>query len=214
MLNPTAEKLTVVDENGNLIDSQLLLLIVTHLFLCTHKVRRIAVPVAASMGVDEIASRYGVEVIRVRNNHLAMMEAYQNAGVDFVGGTLGGFIFPDFQMGTDAMMAIVYILEMMARENVRLGDIRGKFEHYLRKQITVPCPWSKKGQVLRKLITSTDEKDRQLIDGVRIFENGGWVLVAPDNLTAAFNILGESDSAESLDKMVNLYKNLVEEAQN
>ncbi|UCD17005.1 MAG: NTP transferase domain-containing protein [Candidatus Zixiibacteriota bacterium] len=214
MLNPAAEKLTVVDENGNLIDSQLLLLLVTHLFLRTHKASRIAVPVAASMGVEEIASRYSVEVIRVRNTHLAMMEAYQNAGVDFVGGTLGGFIFPDFQMGTDAIMATVYILEMMATEKVRLGEIRSKFEHYLRKEIRVPCPWSKKGQVMRKLITSTNEKDRQLIDGVRVFENGGWVLVAPDNLTGAFTILGESASQESLDRMVNRYRVLVEEAQN
>ncbi|MBN2227560.1 MAG: NTP transferase domain-containing protein [candidate division Zixibacteria bacterium] len=213
MLNPAAEKLTVVDENGNLIDSQLLLLLVTHLFLRTHKANRIAVPVSASMGVEEIASRYGVEVIRVRNSHLAMMEAYQNSGVDFVGGTLGGFIFPDFQLGTDAIMATVYILEMMAKEKVRLGEIRSKFEHYLRKEIKVPCPWAKKGQVMRKLITMTSEKERQLIDGVRVFENGGWVLVAPDNLAGAFTILGESESKESLDKMVNRYQTLVEEAQ-
>jgi len=213
MLNPAAEKLTVVDEDGNLIDSQLLLLLVTHLFLRTRKANRIAVPVSASMGVEEIASRYGVEVIRVRNSHLAMMEAYQNSGVDFVGGTLGGFIFPDFQLGTDAIMSTVYILEMMAKEKIRLGEIRNTFEHYLRKEIKVPCPWSKKGQVMRKLITMTSEKERQLIDGVRVFENGGWVLVVPDNLAGAFTILGESESKTSLDKMVKRYRTLVEEAQ-
>ncbi len=213
MLNPAAEKLTVVDENGNLIDSQLLLLIVTYLFLRTHKSSKIAVPVGASMGVEDIASTYGVEVLRVRNSHLAMMEAYQNAGVDFVGGTLGGFIFPQFQMGTDAIMAAVYILEMMAKEKVRLGEIRGRFEYYIRKTVSVPCPWSKKGQVMRKLITSTTEKERQLIDGIRVFEESGWVLVAPDNQTAAFNIMAESKSAESLENMVGKYRELVEQSQ-
>jgi mannose-1-phosphate guanylyltransferase/phosphomannomutase len=212
-INPAAEKLIVVDENGNLIDSQLLLLLVTDLFLRSHPSRRIAVPVSASMGVEKIADKFGVEVIRVRNTHLAMMEAFQAGGVDFVGGTLGGFIFPSFQMGADAILAIAFILEMMAREKVRLGDIRGEFEQYIRKEIKVPCPWSKKGQVMRKIITNTENKNRQLIDGVRIFEPGGWVLVAPDNLTASFSIQAESDSTDSLDELINRYRSIVEEAQ-
>ncbi|MEP0828123.1 MAG: NTP transferase domain-containing protein [bacterium] len=213
-INPAAEKLTVVDENGNLIDSQLLLLLVTDLFLRSHPSRRIAVPVSASMGVEDIASRYGVEVLRVRNTHLSMMEAFAAGGVDYVGGTLGGFIFPSFQMGTDAILAIAFILEMMAKEKVRLGEMRGEYEKYLRKEIKVPCPWSKKGQVMRKIITSTNNKSRQLIDGVRIFESNGWVLIAPDSLTAAFSIQAESSSREALEELVSHYKVLVEEAQN
>jgi len=212
-INPAAEKLTVVDENGDLIDSQLLLLLVTDLFLRSHPSRRIAVPVSASMGVERIASNYGIEVLRVRNTHLAMMEAFQAGGVDYVGGTLGGFIFPSFQMGADAILAIAFILEMMAREKVRLGELRDEFEHYIRREIRVPCPWSKKGQVMRKIITETDGKNRQLIDGVRIFEPSGWVLVSPDSLTAAFSIQAESESPESLEELINRYKSIVEEAQ-
>jgi len=213
LINPAAEKLTVVDENGFLIDNQLLLLLVTDLFLRTHSARRIAVPVAASMGVDEIASRYSVEVVRVRNAHLSMMEAHHQGNVDYVGGTLGGFIFPGFQMGSDAILAAVCILEMMAKEKIRLGEMRGLYEKYIRKSINVPCPWSKKGTVMRRLITDTANKERQLIDGVRVMENGGWVLVTPDNLTAAFNIMAESESREVVDKLIADYRRLVEEAQ-
>nr|MBN2276548.1 NTP transferase domain-containing protein [candidate division Zixibacteria bacterium] len=213
LINPAAEKLTVVDENGFFIDSQLLLLLVADLFLRTHSARRIAVPVAASMGVDEIASRYNVEVVRVRNSHLSMMEAHQQGNVDFVGGTLGGFIFPGFQMGSDAILAAVYILEMMAKEKIRLGELRGHYEKYIRKTISVPCPWSKKGTVMRHLITETANKERQLIDGVRVIENDGWVLIGPDNLTAAFTILAESESKDVVNQLISDYKTIVEKAQ-
>ncbi|MCX6827480.1 MAG: sugar phosphate nucleotidyltransferase [candidate division Zixibacteria bacterium] len=212
-INPGAEKLTVVDENGNPIDSQLLLLLVIDLFLRSHPSRRIAVPVSASMGVEQIAANYGVEVIRVRNSHLAMMEAYQNGGVDFVGGTLGGFIFPGFQMGTDAILVTIYIIEMMAKEKVRLGEMRLGFEKYIRRELKIPCPWSKKGQVMRKLINATANKNRQLIDGIRVFEDNGWVLITPDCLTASFSIFSESESAEITEALLNRYKKLVEEAQ-
>jgi mannose-1-phosphate guanylyltransferase/phosphomannomutase len=212
-INPAAEKITVVDENGQLVDNQLLLLLMTDLFLRSHPSRRIAVPVSASMGVEKIASNYGVEVIRVKNTHLAMMEAFQAGGVDFVGGTLGGFIFPGFQMGSDAILAVATIVEMMAKERVRLGEIRGEFEKYIRREIKVPCPWAKKGQVMRKLITTAENRNLQLIDGVRIFESGGWVLVAPDSLTAAFSIQAESESQAGLDDIISRYKKIVEEAQ-
>ena len=213
LLNPAAEKLTVVDEMGKPIDSQLLLLIVTDLYLKTHQARKIAVPVGASMGVEEVAEQHGVPVIRVANDHLAMMEIRRGGEVDFVGGTRGGFIFPGFQMGADAMLATVTVLEMMAQTKSHLAILRKKFEHLNRRTISVPCPWAKKGAVMRKLITNSEDKRRQLIDGVRIFEDKGWVLVVPDRLTAAFNILAESSSKDETSRLIDRYRTLVDQSQ-
>jgi len=213
LLNSAAEKLTVVDELGKPLDSQLLLLIVTDLYLQLHKPKTIAVPVVASMGVEEIARPYGVDVIRVSNDHRAMMEVHTRGGVDFVGGTRGGFIFPGFQMGADAMLATVKILEMMAKTKSRFGQLRRKHERFVRQSISVPCPWSKKGTVMRRLITESNDKERQLIDGVRIFEDIGWVLVAPDRLNASFYILAESSSKEHTSGLINRYRTFVEESQ-
>jgi phosphomannomutase len=36
-----------------------------------------------------------------------------------------------------------------------------------------------------------------MIDGIRISENGGWVLVLPDASEAAVNVIAESTSDES-----------------
>jgi mannose-1-phosphate guanylyltransferase/phosphomannomutase len=214
MINPAAEKMIIIDENGKEVDSQLLLLMVTDLYLKTHKARRIAVPVSASMGVERIAEEYDIEVMRVRNDHLAMMDGHIRSGADFVGGTLGGFIFPGFQIGADAMYATIRLLEMVAQTKTSLSELRQRFSNYIRKTASVPCPWGKKGQVMRTLINSTEDKNRQLIDGVRVFQNGGWVLIAPDRLTASFGILAEAESEDTVDKIIKEYSELVETAQN
>jgi mannose-1-phosphate guanylyltransferase/phosphomannomutase len=214
LLNPAAEKLTVIDENGKPIDSHLLLLLVTDLYLQVHQPKRIAVPVDASMGIDELASRHGVEVVRVANDHRAMMEALNKGKVDFVGGTRGGFIFKGFQMGADAILGGVKILELLAKAKTRFGLLRTSHERYVRQNLSVPCPWAKKGTVMRRLITGSDDKKRELIDGVRIFENGGWVLVAPDRLHASFNISAESHSREATEKLIDKYRDFVLESQN
>lgn len=213
ILNPAAEKLVVVDEAGQPVDSQLLLLIVTDLYLQTKKCKKIAVPVAASMGIEEIAREHGVEVIRVGNDHLSMMEIFQSGDVDFVGGTRGGFIFSGYQMGSDAMITTVKILEMMAQTKSRFGTARKKFEHLNRRSASVPCPWSKKGTVMRKLIIDTADKNRQLIDGVRVLEDNGWVLVTPNRVTASFKIIAESTSQEDVSKLINRYRVIVEKYQ-
>jgi mannose-1-phosphate guanylyltransferase/phosphomannomutase len=211
--NSAAEKLTVVDETGAPLDNQLLLLIVTDLFVTAMKPARIAVPVGASMGVEEIAAEYGTEVVRVGSDHRAMMEVRRAGQVGFVGGTRGGFIFPGFQMGADALFATSKILELMARTRLSLADLREKYDRFHRRSGSVPCPWSKKGTVMRKLITSTQDKRRELIDGVRVFENGGWVLIAPDRSHASFNIMAESHSPEDSERLLKRYAGFVEESQ-
>ena len=50
----------------------------------------------------------------------------------------------------------------------------------VRQETSVPCPWSRKGTVMRKLIVGSDSSQRQLIDGVRIMEDDGWVLLTPE----------------------------------
>ncbi len=214
LLNPAAEKLTVIDESGKPIDSHLLLLLVTDLFLQVNKPKKIAVPVDASMGVEELAQEYGVEVVRVANDHRAMMEALNKGKAEFVGGTRGGFIFPGFQMGSDAILGAVKVLELMAKTRTRFGQLRKKHERFVRVAVSVPCPWAKKGTVMRRLITGSDGKQRQLIDGVRIFEDGGWVLIAPDRFHASFNIFAESRSKDETAALIDRYRDFVLESQN
>jgi mannose-1-phosphate guanylyltransferase/phosphomannomutase len=213
LLDAGAEKIRAVDESGKPIDNDLLLLIVTSLFLSSHPAKKIAVPVVASMGMERIASEYGVKVIRVRNDHLAMMDAITSPGVDFVGGTKGGFIFPGFQSGADAMFDVVKILELMAKNKKKLGQVRQEVDKYFLLKKTVPCPWSKKGEVMRKLMKFTEDKTRELIDGVRILNDDSWVLVAPDRQKASFYILSESEKKSTAEKQLQEYSERVWEWQ-
>jgi mannose-1-phosphate guanylyltransferase/phosphomannomutase len=141
------------------------------------------------------------------------MEVSRSGKVGFVGGTKGGFIFPGFQDCSDAIISVVKILEILAESKTKLSQARRKFEKYKLQTITVPCPWARKGTVLRKLITDSKEKKRELIDGIRIFENNGWVLVTPDRDKAAFNIVAEAPTADKTSRLINRYKKAVEEFQ-
>jgi mannose-1-phosphate guanylyltransferase/phosphomannomutase len=213
LFDPGAEKLSVVDEQGEFIGSDLLLLIVTSLFLRCTQAKKIAVPVVASMGVEEIAQEYGVKVIRVRNDHLAMMNALSDLGVDFVGGTRGGFIFPGFQLGADAMFDVAKILELLAKNGRSLGSLRKESDKFFMLRRSVPCSWGKKGQVMRELLKYTENLNRQLIDGVRVIEDDSWVLVTPDRRKATFHIHAEAKDPAKAEALLKEYARKVGEWQ-
>jgi mannose-1-phosphate guanylyltransferase/phosphomannomutase len=210
LFDPGAEKLSLVDEQGEIISSDLLLLIVTSLFLRCTLARKIAVPVVASMGVERIAQEYGVKVIRVKNDHLAMMNALSDLGVDFVGGTRGGFIFPGFQLGADAMFDVAKVLELLAKNGKSLGTLRKESEKFFMLRRSIPCAWGKKGQVMRELLKYTENLNRQLIDGVRIIEDDSWVLVTPDRRKATFHIYAEATSQVKAEEVLAEYAQKVE----
>jgi mannose-1-phosphate guanylyltransferase/phosphomannomutase len=99
--NPGAERIWLIDERGKLLSDNRLLSIVTKLFLTVNakKVKKIAVPISASLEVDLIASEYGVEVVRTKNSHYGMMEAVlKDPEIKFVGGTKGGLFFRSFYL--------------------------------------------------------------------------------------------------------------------
>ena len=221
LFDPGAEKLSVVDEEGQFIEPDLLLLIVTSFFLGSTRARKIAVPVVASMGVERIAADYGVKVIRVRNDHLAMMDALSSSKVDFVGGTKGGFIFPGFQLGADAMFNVAKILELLSNSTFggtappkkSLAHLRKELDQFHMVKQTVTCSWGKKGQVMRELLKHTQDCKRELIDGVRVLNCDSWVLVMPDRRKASFHIFAEATKEGEAERLVEKYASKVNQWQ-
>jgi len=213
MLDNNAEKIRVVDRNGLEISDQMLLLLVTDLFLSTQQAHKIAIPVVGSMAVDEIAEQYGVEVIRVKNDHQAMMAANVDDKVDYVGGTRGGFIFSGFQPGADAMFASAKILELMAKSGKRFADMRKKYADLIFKTEDVPCNWRKKGQVMRNLIDHTKDENRLLVDGVRIKRPDSWILIAPDREKDLFHIFTESRDKKQAQKNLKEFREKIKQMQ-
>jgi len=209
LLNSAAEKIVIVDEKGEAIDSQRTLLKVTDLYCRQAKPKEIAVPVSGSAGVKLIAESSKCKLRWIPSEHQAMMEAAVSGDSVFVGGTRGGFIFPGFQLGVDAMFSTAKIFELLIATNQKIGEVTGPWDDFSIVSREVACSWGKKGQVMRALMEHSEKSDRILIDGARIVENGGWVLVRPDSKKAQFFIQAESKSAGQARELVKTYIKLI-----
>jgi len=206
VIEPGAEKISLIDERGVLYSLHRLLTIVAKLFLETNKHRepyKIAISVTAGKEVDIIAKDYNVEVIRIGNAHSAMMEATKDEDVLFVGGVWGGYIFTDFLFAADGMYSIAKILEMLAKTGKKISEIDEELPRRYQSQMTVNCPWEFKGTVMRRAMEYSEDKERELVEGIKIIIDDDWVLLLPDKENPSFNVIADSnnyDSAVSLSK--------------
>jgi len=214
VIDPGAEKISAVDENGEAIHNYRLLSIMTKLALESRKgtgLKKIAVPIVASTEVEQIAAEYDVEVIHTRNNHSAMMDATNDKEIAFVGGTRGGFIFPDFIFSIDGMYAIGKLMEMMALTGWTIGRLHQELPRRAVVDRTIECPWELKGQVMRRAMEHSEQYRRVLVDGVKIFMDSDWALLIPDKERPFFHILVETDRQEKSAQLALEYERLVRE---
>ena len=211
-IDPGAEKVAFVDERGIWYTSLRLLTIVTKLFLETNRDRepyKIAVPVQAAQEIEMIVAGHNVEVVRIRNSHSAMMDATKDDKVIFVGGTRGGFIFPEFLAASDGMYSACRILQMLAQTGYLLSDLDQSLPKRHQSTINVPCPWESKGTVMRRTMEHSEQMERLLVDGVKIFEGDVSVLLVPDREHATFTVTAEANDAETAASVRDRYAQLV-----
>ena len=196
LLDTGAEKVFLVDEKGEIIPGDLALALVSLLVMRTQPTGRIVVPVTASRTLDRLAEEHGFALTRSRGTPRALTEAALGEDVVLVGEEQGGFIFPRFQPAFDGMAAVVRILEMMARLDVRLHQLTRAVPESHIVRLEVPCPNERKGTVMRRLMEATKGEDVELIEGVRVRRGDEWVAAIPDADRACFHVVAEAPDRE------------------
>jgi mannose-1-phosphate guanylyltransferase/phosphomannomutase len=211
LIDAGGEKLFVVNERGEALESDRLLTVVAEMFMRTHPgTEAIAVPITSSGEIDMIARPRGVRVVKTRNSHLAMMEATADKSVRFVGGNKGGFIFTDFFFATDAMYSVAKILEMIAKAGAGLGEIDESILWLCGARRNVNCSWEHKGKVMRRIMNDSEGRRRDLVDGVKIhLDDGSSALLIPDKERPLFHINAEAPTHEAAEDLASAYEKKV-----
>ncbi|HBU69724.1 MAG TPA: nucleotidyltransferase, partial [Elusimicrobia bacterium] len=214
LIDTGAEKVFLVDERGRIIPDDMALVLVADLVMKTCQKGTIAVPIHTSSVIDEIAKKYkNIKIKRTATNSRQIMSAAKEKDIVFVGDGYGGFIFPEFQPTFDAMYAIGKILEMMAKEKIHLNRLSRDIPSFEVLHKKLPCPWDKKGQAMRRAIEEAKGKKSELVDGVKIFSDHGWVLLLPDADEAYFHVWAESEDEKTAKELIKEYSDKVKKWQ-
>jgi mannose-1-phosphate guanylyltransferase / phosphomannomutase len=208
------EQLILVDETGVAIRGDLLTSLMVHLALKAHPGGTVVVPVHASSAIEELARRHGGRVKRTKSNPTDLMEACQKLPHVVLGGSGDmGFIFPELHAGFDAMFCVAKLIELLAKENRHLSNIRQQLPRVFQEISRVRCPWGAKGGLMRHILETHQNEKLDTEDGVKIYSsrNDNWILILPDAGEPIVHIYGNSDDRDWLDLNLQNYRQLVQD---
>jgi mannose-1-phosphate guanylyltransferase / phosphomannomutase len=181
VLDQAAERLLLIDERGEAVPADLGLLLVVRLLVLAGRRGRIAIPITATGLVDELVDGSELTVTRTPASVGELTRVATEDGVVLAAAPTGGFVFPDVVPGYDAVTALCKVLELLAGQERPVSELVAELPRPTLAHRALPCPWSRKGLVMRLLneqLAATRQLD--LMDGVKAYDERGWVQVLPD----------------------------------
>ena len=206
------ERLSLVDERGELIDDDRALLVMLDLVAAERgRGSRLAVPVTTTRVAERVTRFHGAEVAWTTTSPDDLSRVATEPGVVFAGDGRGGFVMPEFSPALDGLAAFVRLVGLVARTRLTLSEIDERIPqaHVVRR--SVPTPWAVKGTVMRSVVEAAGERLVDTTDGVRVVEpDGRWVLVLPDPAQAITHLWAEGPDAASASDLLTVWGDLVE----
>mgnify|MGYP001210660777 CR=1 FL=1 len=212
--DPVAERLSLVDENGELVGGERALLVVLDLVAAERKGGRVALPVTTTRVAEQVAAFHGVRVQWTPTAPDELAKAAKADDIIFAADGRGGYVLPEFSRTSDGIAAFVRLLGLVARTKLSLSQIDRRIPqaHLLRR--SVPTPWAVKGSVMRAVVEAAEGREIDTTDGVRVIDSdGGWALVLPDTSEAVTHLWAEGPDSDTAQRLLDEWATVVEQAE-
>lgn len=202
-IESSSEKMMLIDDKGRIVTEDMFLALIALLFFKSGGGGTVVVPLSASHVVEKIAEKYGGNVIRSKTSVQDIMYKLVGSGQPEM--------MDQFTLHFDAMGGLVKILEFMAKNKCKLSELVDEIPSIHMNKREVDCPWSAKGKVIREIIQEHGNETIETTEGVKIYKDGGWVLILPDAELPICRIISESYSEEFAEELSTVYADKIRE---
>ena len=204
LIDKNGESLILIDKYGNEIKDELFQVFVALIIFKSLPNPSIYLPITGSEVVEKLAKRYNARIKRTKNSTQDLMgEMLINNIFDKSGSEQLTLTF-------DAIAGLVKIIEFLCKSNLTISDLLEEIPGFYISKRNIYCPWELKGMVMRTIINDYKESKIELLDGVKLYSEQGWVLILPDAEIPAFKIIAESSSEVEAEKITEEYYSIVE----
>lgn len=200
-----ADRIGVIDDKGNIIWGDQLLILFSRDILKKKKEKIIFEVKCSQALVDEIEKAGGEPIMWKTGHSLIKDKMIEEKAV--LGGEMSGHIFfaDNYYGYDDAIFASCRLVELLSKSDKTISEMLSDVPKYFSTpEIRVDCPDEKKFEIVDN-IKNYFKKDHKIIDvdGVRILFTDGWGLVRASNTQPALVLRFEGKTKESLKNIKN-----------
>jgi mannose-1-phosphate guanylyltransferase/phosphomannomutase len=193
MIYPNAQSISLVTDEGKVLDMIKGLLVVLHLLNMHSKdeIKKVFLP---SWAPDIIS----FENLDIQIGKSSDFKASKLREYSLIATVDGNFAFTDFSTSRDAMYASLKIMEMLSCSHLKLSEISNMIRTFYYTQEKINCKQSLKGKMMRMFLEDAKGKRSSSEDGVKIWESDtDWVLMIPDQYNDHLNLYIQASTKEA-----------------
>ena len=187
-----ADRLVVVDKNGNKLSPDLTLLLCIASVL-DHGAKKFVASLDTSNSIKRIITEYGGSLYHSKVGEANVVKEILHLNADAGGeGSSAGFIMPKFDMCRDGILASAIISSLSDKVYNHCMEIASKYSTIRSK---IPMESSFQKQVIEKFGDKSQEKSYEIVkmDGTKIMiDDNSWILIRSSNTEHAVRISVES----------------------
>jgi mannose-1-phosphate guanylyltransferase/phosphomannomutase len=206
-----AERLHLVDEQAREVPVEQALLLFLRLIGSNGRRGKLAFPVTVTSQVDRLVESSKLEIVRTPASLPDLTRAAAEGDVVFAGAVGGGYVFPEFLPGYDAVASLAKLLELLAPVNRPLSELVAELPEPTLVHHQIPCPWALKGLVMRVLNERLAGRELDLTDGIKVFDERGWSQALPDPDEPLIHLYAEGETREASEELARELRALVAE---
>ncbi|MEO8376968.1 MAG: phosphoglucosamine mutase, partial [Candidatus Sumerlaeota bacterium] len=202
-IDPDADRLSLVDEQGRAIGEERTLVLAADAYLSmTPRKTPIVVNLSTSSAIEDVARKHGTKVIRTsigEANVLASLEAHKA----HIGGEgNGGVIVPAVQPGRDAATAIALILMGLQARGGTLSQWNNEFPAYAMIKESLHMERDRMQKAISNISKIFNGAAIDLNDGMKASYPDRWIHVRPSNTEPVVRIYAEGRTRAAANELV------------
>ena len=199
--DPDADRLAIVDENGNYIGEEYSLALAAQ-YIFGKRTGRAATNLSTSRMIDDIAERAGGRVIRTAVGEANVAAAMLEHDCIIGGEGNGGVI--DLRVGPvrDSLVGIALVLQLMAETGKTVSQLVGEIGGYYMSKDKFAADKSHAKQILNLAKRTFADAKLDTTDGCRFDFDDGWLHLRASNTEPVMRVIVEAKDRRTAEKYV------------
>ncbi len=197
--DPDADRLAVVDHQGNYIGEEYTLALCAKKVLAENKTDTCA-NLSTSRMIDDVAASAKVKVIRTPVGEANVAKAMIENNCLIGGEGNGGVI--DLRVGPirDSLVAMAHILGLMAETDLKISELKDSIGSYYMNKTKIPADPENAQKLIQKAIQTFKDAKCDTSDGCRLDFQDGWIHIRTSNTEPVMRIIAETKDKETAEK--------------
>ncbi len=197
-----------VDENGNILDGDIILAIVSNYLKKNNKLKKdtLVATVMSNLGLKKYCKENGIDFVQTSVGDRYVLESMLENGYNLGGEQSGHIIFLDYNPTGDGILTSLMLIEILLKSKKKASELASIVTIYPQVLVNAKVSGDKKYKYLE------DEVIKAKIEEIeKEFADTGRVLIRPSGTEPLVRVMIEGENQDILDKRAHELANLIEE---